>query len=111
MYTNIVCWVSPGGGGISPTRYYCLGVYLPPWKLLNRSAYCRKPKNPVLYTTLLISRLLKNVIEAARPRQKWPQKRGVLVVSEHLEAIFNEGLAMQVVFQQPVRVRFSVRSS
>ena len=50
-----------------------------------------------------ISRLLKNVGEAASARQKWPKKRSSLGVNVHFEAIFNAAMATQVVFQQPVR--------
>ena len=49
------------------------------------------------------NRVLKNVGEAAKTRQKRPKKRSLLVVNEHFEAVFNAVLATQVVFQRPVK--------
>jgi len=57
----------------------------------------------MLKSLITISRLLKNVGEAAYARQKWPKERSLHAVNEHLEAILNEADATQVVFQQPVR--------
>ena len=51
----------------------------------------------------ITSRLLKNISEAAKARQKCPKQRSLHVVNEHFEGIFNEELATQVVFQQPAR--------
>ncbi|MGD9604418.1 MAG: HIRAN domain-containing protein [Dongiaceae bacterium] len=52
---------------------------------------------------LSVSRLLKNVGEAADARREWPKKRSLPVVNEHFEAILNAADATQIVFQQPVR--------
>jgi hypothetical protein len=46
-------------------------------------------------------RLLKNVGEAGRTRQKEPKMRSLVVLNEHSEAAFNDVLPTQVVFKQP----------
>ncbi|MHB0804450.1 hypothetical protein [Stutzerimonas nitrititolerans] len=46
-------------------------------------------------------RLLKNVGEAGKTRQKRPKKRSLGVLNEHFEAVFNAVLPTQVVFQRP----------
>ncbi|MGP0171568.1 DJ-1/PfpI family protein [Pseudomonas sp. NCHU5208] len=51
----------------------------------------------------MLNRPLKNVGEAGWPRQKQPKKRSLRAVNEHFEAVFNDGQATQVVFQQPVK--------
>ncbi|PIA66526.1 hypothetical protein EGJ86_06340 [Pseudomonas sp. o96-267] len=50
------------------------------------------------------NRPLKNVGEAGKTRQKQPKKRSLRVVNEHFEAVLNEALPTQVVFQQPVKL-------
>ncbi|PKM33102.1 MAG: hypothetical protein CVV08_08400 [Gammaproteobacteria bacterium HGW-Gammaproteobacteria-12] len=47
------------------------------------------------------NRLLKNVGEAGKTRQKRPKKRSLRAVNEHFEAGFNAVLPTQVVFRQP----------
>lgn len=47
------------------------------------------------------SRPLKNVSEAGKTRQKQPKKRSLGVLNEHSEAVFNDVLPTQVVFQRP----------
>jgi hypothetical protein len=48
----------------------------------------------------MLGRLLKNVSEAARARQKQAKKRSLPAVNEHFEPAFNAAMATQMVFQQ-----------
>src|SRR5690606_3648124 len=51
------------------------------------------------------SRLLKNVGEAGKTRQKQARTRSLGVLNEQSEPVFNEVLPTQVVFQRPARQR------
>jgi predicted component of type VI protein secretion system len=47
------------------------------------------------------SRVLKNVMSAAKTRQKLAKKRSLLGVNEHFEPIFNAVFASVIDFQHP----------
>ncbi|WP_242675240.1 bifunctional alpha/beta hydrolase/class I SAM-dependent methyltransferase [Phytopseudomonas dryadis] len=57
-----------------------------------------------------LSRPLQNVGEAADARQKEAKERSLQVVNEHLEPVFNEAAATQVVLQQPAKPTLAVVS-
>ena len=57
-----------------------------------------------------LNRLLKNVTSAVKTRQDPTKKRSLCVINEHFEKDLNAVLSSAVVFQQPVKVRPTLRT-
>jgi len=50
---------------------------------------------------------LRNVFEAADARQKQAKKRSLCMINEHFEPVFNTAAAIQIVFQQLVKIKLT----